>query len=108
VLLAGEAEPAGAGAGGDDDRLRPVLGLVDPDPERLLAEVDARDVVRDELAAEALRLPAELGHHLGPHHAVRVARVILDVARDHQLAAPLETLDDERLQVGARAYSAAV
>ena len=41
-------------------------------------------------------------HHLGPHDAVGVARVVLDVARDHQLAAPLEALDHERLELGAR------
>ena len=45
---------------------------------------------------------AEVLHHLGPEDAVGVARVVLDVARDHQLAAPLEALDDERLQVRAR------
>ena len=62
-----------------------------------------RDVVGDELGAEALGLAAEVVHHLGPHDPVGVARVVLDVARDHQLAAPLEPLDHERLQVGARA-----
>ena len=101
-LLAGEPEPARARAGGDDHGLRAVLGVLDPDAERALGEVDAGDVVGDELRAEALRLPAELGHHLGAHDAVGVARVVLDVARDHQLAAPLEALDHERLEVGAR------
>ena len=65
-------------------------------------EVDARHVVGDELRAEALGLAAELGHHLRPHDPVGVARVVLDVARDHQLAAPAEALDHERLQVRAR------
>ena len=55
-----------------------------------------------ELGAEALGLAAEVGHHLGPDDAVGVAGVVLDVARDHQLAAPLEALDHERLQLGAR------
>ena len=70
--------------------------------ERPLGEVDARDVVSDELGAEALGLAAELGHHLRAEHAVRIAGIVLDVARDHELAAPLESLDDERLEVGAR------
>ena len=38
----------------------------------------------------------------GPEDALGVPGIVLDVARDHQLAAPLEALDHERLQVGAR------
>ena len=38
----------------------------------------------------------------GPHDPVGVAGVVLDVAGDHQLAAPGEALDDEGLEVGAR------
>ena len=81
---------------------RGVLVVADVDAERLLGEVDLRDVVGDELGAEPLGLPAEVGHHLRPDDAVGVARVVLDVARDHQLAAPLEALDHEWLEVGAR------
>ncbi len=85
----------------DDDRLGAILVVADEDRERPLGEVDARDVVSDELGAEALGLAAELGHHLRAEHAVRIAGIVLDVARDHELAAPLESLDDERLEVGA-------
>ena len=101
-LLRLDPEPARARARGDDHRARLVLVASDPDAQRLLREIDLRDVVGDELRAEALGLAAKVGHHLRPHHAVGVARVVLDVARDHQLAAPLEPLDHERLQVGAR------
>ena len=79
-----------------------MLVVADVDAERPLREVDARHVVGDELGAEALGLAAEVGHHRRPHDAVGVARVVLDVARDHQLAAPVEALDHERAQVGAR------
>src|SRR5204862_7245702 len=96
-LLSREPEPARARAGCDDDAPGAVLVALDPDAERPLREVDAGDVVRDELGPEALGLAPELRHHLRPHHAVRVARVVLDVARDHQLTAPLEALDHERL-----------
>ena len=96
-----EPEPAGARAGGDDHGLGAVLVLVHPDTERTLGEVDLRHVVGDELGAEAAGLVAEVLHHLRAHDAVLVARVILDVARDHQLPAPLEPLDHERVQVGA-------
>ena len=97
-----EPELARARAGGDDHGLRAVLVVADPDPERALGEVDPRHVVGQELGAEALGLGAEVGHHLRAHDAVGVAGVVLDVARDHQLAAPVEALDHERLQVGAR------
>ena len=72
------------------------------DPNGRCGEVDLGHVVGDELGAEALGLAAEVLHHLRPHHPVRVAGVVLDVARDHQLAAPLEPLDHERLELGPR------
>ena len=61
--------------------------VADADAERALGEVDARHVVGEVLGAEALGLRAELLHQLGPEDAVREAGVVLDVARDHQLAA---------------------
>ena len=83
-------------------RLGPVLVVADPDPEGPLREVDLRHVVGDELGAEALGLLAEVLHHLRPEHAARVARVVLDVARDHELAAPVDPLDDQGLHVRSR------
>ena len=65
-------------------------------------EVDLVDVGGDELGAEALGLLAELRHEIGTDDAVGEARVVLDVGRQHELAAGLDALDDERLQVGAR------
>src|SRR5207244_11729382 len=88
-LLAGKTEPASARAGSDDRRVRAVLLALDPDAERAFGEVDAGDVVGDEVDVEPLRLAPELRHHLGPHHPVGVTRIVLDVARDHQLAAPV-------------------
>jgi len=52
--------------------------------------------------AEALGLLAELGHHLLAGDTVGIARIVLDVGRVLQLATPLEALEDERLEVGAR------
>ena len=97
ALLGLEPELPRARAGRDDHRLGAVLVVADPDAERALGEVDLRDVVGDELGAEALGLAAEVLHHLRAHDPVGVAGVVLDVARDHQLAAPLEALDHERL-----------
>ena len=51
--------------------------------------------------AEALGLGAELAHHLRAHDPVGIAGVVLDVGRVLQLPAPLEALEDERLEVGA-------
>ena len=99
--LGGQPELACAGAGRDDHRIRAVLVVADVDAEGALGEVDARHVVGDELGPEALGLPAEVGHHRRADDAVGVAGVVLDVARDHQLAAPVEALDDKRAQVGA-------
>jgi hypothetical protein len=97
-----EPEPASARTGGDDHRACLVLLVFDPHVERPLGEVDARHVVGDEVGAEALRLSAELAHHLGAHDSVGVPGIVLHVARDHELAAPAEALDHERLQICAR------
>ena len=70
----GEPELPRARAGRDDHRVRAVLVVADVDPERALGEVDARDVVGDELGAEALGLAPEVGHHRRPEHAVRRSR----------------------------------
>ena len=83
----GNAELPRGRARRDDDRLGEKLLVADEDGERPLGEVDARDVVGEELGAEALGLTAELRHQLGPKIAVREARIVLDVARDHELAA---------------------
>ena len=79
-----------------------VLVVTDVHAEGALGEVDASYVVGDELGPESLRLPAEVAHHRRADDAVGVAGVVLDVRGDHQLAAPVEALDQERVQIGAR------
>jgi hypothetical protein len=101
-LLGRKPELSCARAGGDDDRLGAVLLVTHVHAERPLGEVDARHVVRDELRPEALGLTAEVGHHRRPDHALDVARVVLDVARDHELAAPVEAFDHKGVKVRAR------
>ena len=76
--------------------------LADPDALRVRGEVDAIDVGRDELGAEADGLLAELGHELGPEDPLREAREVLDVGGEHQLAAGADPLDHERVQIGPR------
>ena len=69
---------------------------------RLARQLDARDVVGEQLRAEALGLVAELLHHLRAHDPLGEAGVVLHVGRLLQEAAPGEALDHERMQVGAR------
>jgi hypothetical protein len=103
--LAGQAELARGGAGGDDDRpgamaVRPRLHDV-----RLAhgvgRELHARDVVGLVDRAEALGLSAHALHELRAEDALGEAGVVVDVRRDHELAAGTEPLDHERRQVGA-------
>ncbi len=67
-----------------------------------VGKLDAVDVIGHEAGPEALGLGAELGHHLRAHDPLGVARVVLHVGRVLQLPTPLEALEDERLEVGAR------
>ena len=99
--LAVEAEPQRRRAGGDDHGLGAVFGAARPDAERPLGEVDAVDVDVDEARAEPLGLGAHRGHQVGALDAVREARVVLDVAGQHQLAAGRGARQHDRLEVGA-------
>src|ERR687891_983557 len=101
-LLRLQAELPRTRARGHDDAVRAVLLVADVHPERPLREIDAGHVVGDELGTETLRLTPEVGHHRRPEDPVGVARVVLDIARDHQLAAPVEPLDHEGIEIGAR------
>ena len=101
--LAVEAEPHRRSAGRDDDGLRRGIRCRGPRARKGRSrEVDPVDVDVDDVAAEALGLLAERGHQLGALDAVREARVVLDVARDHQLAAGRGAGEDDRLEVGSR------
>jgi hypothetical protein len=86
----------------EDDGARLVLLVLDPDGVRLAfgAGLELRDVVGDEARAEALRLVAELLHHLRPHDPLGVAGVVLDVGGLLEQAAPHEAFDHQRVEVG--------
>ena len=74
-----------------------------PDPlDAAVGELNPGRVIGDEPGAEALRLGPELLHQLRAHDPVREPRVVLDVGGVLELPAPLETLDQERLEVGTR------
>ena len=80
-----------------------VLGVANEDPvgTAVLGELDAVDVLRVEPRAEALRLIAELLHHLRAHDPVAVAGVVLHLGRLLEQAAPREALYHERIEVRA-------
>ena len=65
------------------------VGVADPDVERPGRDVDAADLGGADLGLEALRLGPHDAHQLGPHDPVDEAGVVLDVGRQHQLAAGL-------------------
>ena len=102
-----DAEHQRPGAGGHDDRIGGVFVVAHPDFEGALGEVDAGHLLGEELGAEPLRLRPEVHHQLGAHDALGKAGEVLDVGRQHQLAARLVgrgrglALDDERGEVGA-------
>ena len=100
-LLGRQAEPDRRGAGRDDDGLAAVLGAARPRPEGAAGEVDAVGVDVDDARPEALGLLAEAEHQLRALDPFGEARVVLDVGRDHQLAAGLVAGQDDRRQVGA-------
>src|SRR5579859_491484 len=104
ALLVGQAEPFGAGPRGDDDGTGAILGLcrarLDPNLERLLREIHLDNIARDHLGAEAAGLRLEFVHHIRAKDAILEARVVLDIAGDHELAASLLALNDEGAQVG--------
>ena len=101
LLVDAEVQPLRGGAGREDQRVGEVLGLADGDLERPLREIQRGHVTGHELGAEVTGLQPHLLHEIGPHDAVAKAGIVLDRGGQHQLAALLDTLDDQRLQVGA-------
>ena len=71
-----------------------------PDAERPGREVDPVHVHVEDAGPEPLGLGAERGHQVRALDPVREARVVLDVAREHQLAAGGGAGDDDRREVG--------
>jgi hypothetical protein len=89
-------------SGRHDDGVRTVLDIADVHPVRPLAHVDASHLLRQELGAEPGGLRAEARHQLRTGDAVGETREVLDVGRQHELAARLIArrrrlaLDDQR------------
>src|SRR5271155_355724 len=100
--LAGEAQQARGGAGGNNQRLRFVGFFAGSDLERTLREVHFIYGSGFELRAESLRLLAHIFDELRPHNAVGEAGVVLDVRGERELTALLVAVNHQGLQIGAR------
>ena len=99
----GRFEPAGAGAGRDDQRARVdgVLAGAEVQLVRVLAEVDGDEVGHLQFGAEARRLLLHVLDQVGALNALGPAGKVLDQRGDGELAAGLVAFEDERLEVGA-------
>ena len=103
ALLGRQAQPAGLGAGGEDDGVgeigRPALAL---GPEGQDREVEAVDVVGDQLGAGGAGVLLHPGHERGALD-LDVAGPVLHLGGDGELAAGLDALHEDRREHGARA-----
>ena len=100
-LLAGQVEPARAGAGGDDQRAGLDGLLADGQLDGTFAEVDRGQVRHLELGTEARGLRLHVLDELRALHALRPAGKVLHQRGDGELPAGLVAFKHERLQVGA-------
>ncbi len=101
--LVGQVQPDGRGAGGDDDGVGACSGCRRPSPRRVATEKSTASTSTSTRRAPKRSAWARMSAiSSGPVDAVREARVVLHLRRDHQLAAGDEAGDDERREVRAR------
>jgi hypothetical protein len=103
-LLGGQAEPAGAGSAGDDERAG-VDGIFAGAEVQLiwvLAEVGGDELGHLEFGAEADGLLLHVLDEFGALDTFGPAGEVFHQRGDGELAAGLVALEDERLEVGAR------
>lgn len=99
--LAGQSQPFGARAGGNDNALGFEHFSVCPHFERAPAEVDLRYLSVVDLRSKAFGLFSEKLHDLRAHDPVWESRIVLHVGGDHKLAAGLNACENERFEVGS-------
>lgn len=99
-LLGGQAEPAGGGSGGDDERAGAHDVLADGELEGRLADVGRGEVAHGDLGAEAGGLLLHVLDELGTLNALGPAGEVFDEGCDGELAAGLVAFEDEGLEVG--------
>ncbi len=98
LLLRRQPQPLRLRAGGQHQRIGRIdRAAVAPCREGPLAQVELRDVVGDDLGAGGARMLLHADHQVRAEH-LRVARPVLHLGGDGQLAAGLDALDQDRLQ----------
>jgi hypothetical protein len=109
VELVLEAQPLGARAGRDHQRVGGHGALRELQAEGPVGQVGGAQRALGEGRAEALGLSPEAVHQRGTHDALGEPRVVVDVGRQHELpagqvglVAAAAALDHQRLQVRAR------
>ena len=108
LLLAGHAQRAPGGTGGEDDGAGEVLGLADVHRlEALGARLGGRRSSSTRVTSSVMNSAPKRSaclridvHQLGAHDAVGEAREVLHLGGGHQRATGLHALDHERLEVG--------
>ena len=101
-LLGGKAEPAGRGAGSDDEGAGVDDGLAEVKLEGRLAEIDGGEMGHAEFGAKADGLLLHVLDELGTLDALGPAGKVFDQRGDGELAAGLVAFENEGLEVGAR------
>lgn len=109
LVLTGQTQTAGSGAGGNDDGIGGVLGIGVPLGrvlEGAFGEVELGDGLGDDFCAEALGLLAHVVHQLAAEDSIGEAGKVLDVGGGGQLATGggavgHEAFVEGRLEIGA-------
>src|SRR5437879_2513572 len=102
LALRFETEHARGSSGSDDHRFATKDLSAHGNLKRAVREVDPCNRARAKLGAKPLRLPAHMFDQLRAEDAVGKTREILDHSRQRELAARFITIDDQRLEIGAR------
>ena len=98
MLLAGQAQPLGLGARGQNHSVRRIgCAAVPLSPERAYRQIKGLDVIADNLG------PGFLGVGFHPHHQVRthhtgITGPVFHICGDRQLPTGLDALNQNRFQ----------
>src|SRR5581483_3874718 len=101
-LLTRQIQPSRRGAGCDDERLCQDCFFPDLELERTFREIGAMQVSRMEFGPETLRLLVHVLNQFWALDAFRPSREVFHQGGHGKLAAGFVTLDEQRLQIGAR------
>ena len=100
--LGGQAQVLGRGAGGQNQGVAGVSGVVALEREGALAQVYGVDVVKNDFGFETLCVLQKALHQFRALHAVDVGRPVVHLGGGHELAALGHAGDQHRVQIGAR------